>query len=44
MAVRTLSIAQRLADVRERIARAAARAGRSPEDITLVAVSKGHPP
>ncbi len=44
MAVRTLSIAQRLAEVRERIARAAARAGRSPEEITLVAVSKGHPP
>ena len=44
MVVQTLSIAQRLADVRERIARAAARAGRSPDEITLVAVSKGHPP
>jgi len=29
---------------RERIARAAARAGRRPEEITLVAVSKTHPP
>lgn len=44
MAVMTVSIAERLADVRERIARAAARAGRSPDEITLVAVSKGHPP
>jgi PLP dependent protein len=30
----------RLADVRDRIARAAARAGRDPSDITLIAVSK----
>ena len=30
--------------MRERIARAAQRAGRSPDEITLVAVSKGHPP
>ncbi len=44
MSVTTLSIAERLADVRERIARAAQRAGRSPDEITLVAVSKGHPP
>ncbi len=44
MPVLTVSIAERLAEVRERIARAAARAGRSPEEITLVAVSKGHPP
>jgi pyridoxal phosphate enzyme (YggS family) len=34
---------ERLAEVRERIARAAARAGRKPEEITLVAVSKMFP-
>jgi PLP dependent protein len=37
-------IAQRVDAVRERIARAARRAGRHPEEITLVAVSKTHPP
>jgi pyridoxal phosphate enzyme (YggS family) len=37
-------IADRVAAVRERIARAAARAGREPEDVTLVAVSKTHGP
>ena len=37
-------IASRVAAVRERIARAAARAGRSPEDVTLIAVSKTQPP
>jgi len=31
-----------LADVRERIARACARAGRDPGDVQLVAVTKGH--
>jgi PLP dependent protein len=36
-------IADRVAAVRERIARSAARAGRRPEEITLVAVSKTHP-
>jgi PLP dependent protein len=36
-------IASRVAAVRERIARAAARAGRSPGDVTLVAVSKSQP-
>ena len=35
-------LAQRLADVRKRIARAAARAGRRPDDVRLVAVSKTH--
>jgi pyridoxal phosphate enzyme (YggS family) len=35
--------AARLARVRERIARAAARAGRRPEEITLVGVSKRQP-
>lgn len=36
-------IAERVAGVRERIARAAARAGRRPEEVTLVAVSKTFP-
>jgi len=36
-------IADRVAAVRERIARAAARAGRAPADVTLVAVSKTFP-
>jgi pyridoxal phosphate enzyme (YggS family) len=36
-------IASRVAAVRERIARAAARAGRAPDDITLIAVSKTQP-
>lgn len=36
-------IEQRLATVRERIARAAERAGRDPEGVTLVAVSKVKP-
>ena len=35
-----MDIAGNIQQVRERIARAAARAGRSPEDVTLVAVSK----
>jgi hypothetical protein len=37
-------IARRVAAVRDQIARAAARAGRAPDDITLVAVSKTQPP
>jgi PLP dependent protein len=36
-------IAQRVAAVRERIARAAARAGRAPDEVTLIAVSKTFP-
>jgi pyridoxal phosphate enzyme (YggS family) len=36
-------IAERVAAVRERIARAATRASRSPADVTLVAVTKTHP-
>jgi PLP dependent protein len=36
-------IESRVAAVRERIARAAARAGRRPDDVTLVAVSKTQP-
>jgi len=38
------SIESRLAAVKQRIAEAAARAGRDAGDITLVAVSKTHPP
>jgi PLP dependent protein len=37
-------IAERVAAVRERIARAAERASRQPDEVTLVAVSKTHPP
>lgn len=37
------TIADNLNDVRERIARAAVAAGRRPEEIRLVAVSKGQP-
>lgn len=37
-------IADRVAAVRDRIARAAARAGRAAAEVTLVAVSKTHPP
>jgi pyridoxal phosphate enzyme (YggS family) len=38
-----MSIAENLARVRERISGAAARAGRSPEDIALMAVTKTFP-
>ena len=38
------TIAIRIDSVRERIAAAAKRAGRSPDDIRLVGVSKTHPP
>jgi len=37
------SIRENLQNVRQRIAAAAKRAGRSPEEITLIAVSKTHP-
>ena len=37
------SIAENLARVRERVAAAAARSGRSAEAVTLIAVSKGQP-
>ena len=37
-------IADRVAAVRDRIARAAARAGRPAADVTLVAIAKTHPP
>ncbi|MFN2385652.1 MAG: YggS family pyridoxal phosphate-dependent enzyme [Thermoanaerobaculia bacterium] len=36
-------IAERLQDIRDRIARAAARAGRDPSSVSLLAVSKGQP-
>ncbi|HEX7961583.1 MAG TPA: YggS family pyridoxal phosphate-dependent enzyme [Terriglobales bacterium] len=36
-------IAERINQVRERIARAARRAGRNPDEVTLMAVSKTHP-
>jgi pyridoxal phosphate enzyme (YggS family) len=35
---------ERLAQVRERIARAARLAGRAPDEVTLIAVSKSHAP
>ena len=38
-----MSIASNLAEVRERIAQAANRAGRQPDDVALMAVSKTHP-
>ena len=39
-----MSIAENVADVRRRISAAARRAGRNPDDITLMAVSKTFPP
>ena len=44
MASQDTLIASNLAEIRERIAQSAARAGRIGEDITLVAVSKTFPP
>jgi pyridoxal phosphate enzyme (YggS family) len=38
-----MSLRERLADVRERIATAARNAGRDPGSVRLLAVSKGHP-
>jgi pyridoxal phosphate enzyme (YggS family) len=37
-------VAQNFSTIRQRIATACARAGRNPDSITLVAVSKGQPP
>jgi len=42
--MRTSSIAENLERVRERIARACERAGRRPDEITVIAVSKTFPP
>jgi pyridoxal phosphate enzyme (YggS family) len=39
-----MPIAENIARIKERIAAAAHRAGRRPEDIALMAVSKTHPP
>jgi pyridoxal phosphate enzyme (YggS family) len=39
----TNSVRENLQRIRERIARAAARAGRSAEEVTLIGVSKTHP-
>ncbi|MEO8458538.1 MAG: YggS family pyridoxal phosphate-dependent enzyme [Chloroflexota bacterium] len=38
------TVADRIAEVRERIAAACARANRSPSGVTLIAVTKGHRP
>jgi pyridoxal phosphate enzyme (YggS family) len=43
-AVRTLSVFERIEDVRSRLRAAAQRSNRSIDEITLVAVSKTHPP
>jgi PLP dependent protein len=43
MADATTTVAANLAQIRERIARAAQRAGRSAEEITIVAVTKTYP-
>jgi hypothetical protein len=42
--MRLATIAERVAHVRQRVERAAERAGRSPAEVTIVAVSKGFPP
>ena len=39
-----MSLVQQLTLVRRRITQACARVGRSPDSVTLVAASKGHPP
>jgi PLP dependent protein len=40
----TAGLAERVARVRERVAEAARRAGRNQTEVTLIAVSKTHPP
>jgi pyridoxal phosphate enzyme (YggS family) len=44
MPIATKQLEENIAAVKERIARAAQQAGRNPAEITLVAVSKTHPP
>ena len=44
MTIRARDIAERLADVRGRVDAAARQAGRAPEDVRIVAVTKKHPP
>lgn len=39
-----MSLAENLQSIQQRIAAACARAGRAPESVTLIAVSKTHPP
>jgi hypothetical protein len=39
-----MAVSENVAAIRERVATAARRAGRRPEDIALMAVSKTHPP
>ncbi|XXJ18387.1 YggS family pyridoxal phosphate-dependent enzyme [Desulfovibrio caledoniensis] len=43
MSQRQQELAERAAEVRQALAQAAKQAGRAPEDVTLVAVSKLHP-
>ncbi len=38
-----MTVAERLSSVRERVAASAARAGRSPDEVSIVAVSKAQP-
>jgi pyridoxal phosphate enzyme (YggS family) len=40
----TLTVAQRVEEVRKRISCACLRAGRSPQEVTIVAITKGFPP
>jgi hypothetical protein len=42
--MRLATIAERVAHVRQRVERATERSGRSPADVTIVAVSKSFPP
>ena len=42
--MRVSTIAERVGAVRQQVADACRRAGRSPEDVTIVAVTKGFPP
>ena len=39
-----MTLEANLSEVRQRVAAACARAGRDPQEVTLVAVAKGHPP
>ena len=39
-----MDLAANLAEIRERISGACARANRAPDSVTLVAVTKGQPP
>ena len=39
-----MSITENLSSIQQRMERACDRAGRNPDEVTLIAVSKGHPP